>query len=199
MVGGTRCEEWRLGGVHGEETARVRCREDCRNLPPFRCWSNAVRSWRNDLSRGAALLPSVVVQGGRQSVHRHPFTMSSSPEGFEIPPGPSNRPLSLQEYTRYGRQMILADFGLSSQLRLKSSRVLVVGAGGLGCPSIQYLAAAGVGYITVIDFDVVEVSNLARQVLHTQDRVGMHKAQSIKVACQSYVFDNQLLDFRFIH
>ncbi|KDN53421.1 hypothetical protein K437DRAFT_253119 [Tilletiaria anomala UBC 951] len=91
-------------------------------------------------------------------------------------------PLTLPEYTRYGRQMILPDFGLQAQLRLKNARVLVVGAGGLGCPAIQYLAAAGVGNITIIDHDVVERSNLARQILHSDARIGQPKASSASLS-----------------
>ncbi|PWN33805.1 uncharacterized protein FA14DRAFT_124304 [Meira miltonrushii] len=90
--------------------------------------------------------------------------------------------MSLGEYSRYGRQMILPSMGLPGQLKLRKSRVLVIGAGGLGCPSIQYLVAAGVGHITVLDHDTVEKSNLARQILHTDDRVGMNKAVSVSIA-----------------
>ncbi|KDQ59207.1 hypothetical protein JAAARDRAFT_33944 [Jaapia argillacea MUCL 33604] len=86
--------------------------------------------------------------------------------------------LSLPEYKRYGRQMILHQFGLPAQLKLKSSSVLVVGAGGLGCPALQYLAAAGVGRIGIMDHDVVELSNLQRQILHTESRIGIPKADS---------------------
>ncbi|TKY85843.1 hypothetical protein EX895_005384 [Sporisorium graminicola] len=96
-------------------------------------------------------------------------------------PGPGahpSLPMSLAEYARYGRQMILPDFGLPAQLRLRKAKVLVVGAGGLGCPAIQYLAAAGVGQISILDHDVVEPSNLARQILHSDATVGMHKAVS---------------------
>ncbi|MCO5589781.1 hypothetical protein L7F22_043750 [Adiantum nelumboides] len=91
-------------------------------------------------------------------------------------------PMSLGEYSRYGRQMILPSMGLPGQLKLRKSRVLVIGAGGLGCPSIQYLVAAGVGHITVLDHDTVEKSNLARQILHTDERVGMNKALSASIA-----------------
>lgn len=91
-------------------------------------------------------------------------------------------PLTLPEYQRYGRQMILPSFGLEGQLKLRKARILVVGAGGLGCPAVQYLAAVGVGHISVMDHDVVERSNLARQILHTEDRIGTGKAESIQEA-----------------
>ncbi|WWD07897.1 hypothetical protein V865_006004 [Kwoniella europaea PYCC6329] len=87
-------------------------------------------------------------------------------------------PLSLDEYIRYGRQMIMPGFGLPAQLRLKNAKVAVVGAGGLGCPTLQYLAASGVGTIAIFDHDTVSLSNLHRQILHTTDRVGMNKAES---------------------
>ncbi|KAF7359416.1 Adenylyltransferase and sulfurtransferase UBA4 [Mycena sanguinolenta] len=86
--------------------------------------------------------------------------------------------LALDDYPRYGRQMILDGFGLPGQLKLQNSSVVVVGAGGLGCPALQYLAAAGIGRIGIIDHDVVEVSNLQRQILHDESRVGMSKAES---------------------
>ncbi|KAH9933670.1 uncharacterized protein BXZ73DRAFT_46213 [Epithele typhae] len=86
--------------------------------------------------------------------------------------------LPLEDYRRYGRQMILDGFGLPGQLRLHNASVAVVGAGGLGCPALQYLAAAGVGTIGVIDHDSVELSNLQRQVLHNKARIGVSKAVS---------------------
>ncbi|KAH3671275.1 hypothetical protein OGAPHI_000498 [Ogataea philodendri] len=92
--------------------------------------------------------------------------------------------LSLNEYTRYGRQLIVSEFGLDSQLRLKSSRVLVVGAGGLGCPALQYLVGAGIGTIGIVDPDTVDVSNLHRQILHSTETVGMLKCESAKQQLQ---------------
>jgi adenylyltransferase/sulfurtransferase len=86
--------------------------------------------------------------------------------------------LSLEEYKRYGRQMILPEWGLPGQLKLKSARVAVVGAGGLGCPILQYLAGVGVGTIDIIDHDDVSVSNLHRQVLHSVETIGVNKAVS---------------------
>lgn len=91
-------------------------------------------------------------------------------------------PLTLPEYQRYGRQMILPSFGLEGQLKLRTARILVVGAGGLGCPAVQYLAAVGVGHISVMDHDVVERSNMARQILHTEERIGVSKAESVHEA-----------------
>lgn len=88
---------------------------------------------------------------------------------------------SLDEYKRYGRQMIVPKFGsLSSQIKLKNSLILVVGAGGLGCPALLYLSAAGIGEIGIIDDDTVDTSNLHRQVLHSTETVGAYKCESAK-------------------
>lgn len=81
-----------------------------------------------------------------------------------------------EELYRYSRHLLLPEIGHEGQEKLKKSRVLVIGAGGLGCPCLQYLAAAGVGYIGVIDDDVVDVSNLQRQILFDVDDVGKSKA-----------------------
>ncbi|KAG8954259.1 Urmylation protein [Tulasnella sp. 424] len=93
-------------------------------------------------------------------------------------------PMTLSEYRRYGRQMILEGIGLPGQLKLKNASVLVVGAGGLGCPAIQYLAAAGVGTLGIVDHDIVELSNLQRQILHSDATIGVAKAQSAKAAAE---------------
>ncbi|KAF8510947.1 molybdenum cofactor synthesis 3 [Hysterangium stoloniferum] len=93
--------------------------------------------------------------------------------------------LPLSEYKRYGRQMILDNFGLPGQLKLRSAAVVVVGAGGLGCPALQYLAAAGVGRLGIVDHDTVDISNLHRQILHTEARVGMSKAASAEIALKA--------------
>lgn len=86
------------------------------------------------------------------------------------------------ELERYARHITLPEIGGSGQVRLKNSRVLVVGAGGLGAPALLYLGAAGVGTIGVIDDDVVELSNLQRQVIHTDNRQGMPKVFSAQAA-----------------
>lgn len=83
---------------------------------------------------------------------------------------------SIPSYERYQRQMILPGFGESTQQRLSQARVLVIGAGGLGCPVLQYLAAAGVGTIGIADGDTVALSNLHRQVLYSTNDIGKNKA-----------------------
>ncbi|REJ81009.1 MAG: hypothetical protein DWQ33_11940 [Bacteroidetes bacterium] len=81
-----------------------------------------------------------------------------------------------QEFIRYERQMILPGFGTDAQRKLFNSKVAVVGAGGLACPALMYLAAAGVGNILIIDGDIIELSNLHRQVLYQEEETGFHKA-----------------------
>lgn len=90
--------------------------------------------------------------------------------------------LSAAERDRYARHIILREIGGTGQRRLKAARVLVVGAGGLGAPAILYLGAAGVGTIGVIDDDAVEVTNLQRQIIHADARIGMPKAFSAAAA-----------------
>lgn len=86
--------------------------------------------------------------------------------------------LSDEETLRYNRQIVLRGFDFEGQERLKASRVLIVGLGGLGCAAAQYLAGAGVGQLTLLDFDTVSLSNLQRQVLHSTASVGQPKVQS---------------------
>lgn len=88
--------------------------------------------------------------------------------------------LQQKELSRYSRHLSLKDFGLSGQEKLKNSSVLVVGAGGLGCPALLYLTAAGVGKIGIVDFDKVQESNLQRQVLFTIHDIGKNKADAAK-------------------
>jgi molybdopterin/thiamine biosynthesis adenylyltransferase/rhodanese-related sulfurtransferase len=86
--------------------------------------------------------------------------------------------LSREEFRRYGRHLLIPEIGLDGQKKLKASSVLLVGAGGLGSPLALYLAAAGVGRLGIVDFDVVDQSNLQRQVLHGTESVGRPKLQS---------------------
>jgi thiazole biosynthesis adenylyltransferase ThiF len=85
-----------------------------------------------------------------------------------------------EQIKRYARHIILPEVGGKGQEKLLNSKVLVIGAGGLGSPAILYLAAAGVGTIGIVDFDVVDFSNLQRQVIHNTERVGTPKAESAK-------------------
>src|ERR671939_426887 len=86
--------------------------------------------------------------------------------------------LSPQEVARYSRHLIMPEVGMDGQKRLKASGILLVGAGGLGSPLALYLAAAGVGRLGLVDFDVVDFSTLQRQVLHGTPDVGRPKLQS---------------------
>jgi adenylyltransferase/sulfurtransferase len=88
--------------------------------------------------------------------------------------------LTVDEVRRYSRHLIIPDVGMTGQKRLKNARVLCVGAGGLGSPALLYLAAAGVGTLGIVDFDVVDESNLQRQVIHGQSDVGRPKAESAR-------------------
>lgn len=88
--------------------------------------------------------------------------------------------LTRDEVARYSRHLIIPDVGVQGQKRLKNARVLVIGAGGLGAPTLLYLAAAGVGTIGIVDFDVVEESNLQRQVIHGVSDIGRTKAESAR-------------------
>lgn len=86
---------------------------------------------------------------------------------------------------RYARQLVMPEIGPAGQARLTQAKVLVVGAGGLGSPALLYLAAAGVGTIGIVDFDVVELSNLQRQIAHADDRIGSAKTASAAQAIQA--------------
>jgi molybdopterin/thiamine biosynthesis adenylyltransferase/rhodanese-related sulfurtransferase len=101
--------------------------------------------------------------------------------------------LSRDEVARYSRHLIIPDLGVDGQKRLKNARVLVIGAGGLGAPALLYLAAAGVGTIGIVDFDIVDESNLQRQIIHGVADVGRSKAQSAR---DSIIAINPLVQVR---
>ena len=88
--------------------------------------------------------------------------------------------LTVDEVRRYSRHLIIPDVAMAGQKRLKNARVLVVGAGGLGSPALMYLAAAGVGTLGIVDFDVVDESILQRQIIHGQSDIGRPKAESAR-------------------
>lgn len=107
-------------------------------------------------------------------------TAQKAPPQVHPPPltSPAGVTLSNDEIRRYSRHLILPEVGMDGQKRLKAARVLMIGAGGLGAPSAMYLAAAGVGTMGIVDFDVVDESNLQRQIIHGQSTVGMSKMES---------------------
>lgn len=97
----------------------------------------------------------------------------------------------IQDFLRYNRQMILPEIGDEGQDKLKKAKVLVIGAGGLGCPILQYIATAGVGTIGIVDFDTIEIHNLHRQILYTEKQVGQPKATTAKTVLEAL---NPLID-----
>src|SRR5450631_3049625 len=91
---------------------------------------------------------------------------------------PQTATLSNEEILRYSRHLIMPEVGMEGQLKLKAARVLCIGAGGLGSPLALYLGAAGVGTLGIVDFDVVDYTNLQRQIIHTTADVGRPKLDS---------------------
>ena len=89
---------------------------------------------------------------------------------------------------RYNRHIILSEIGLEGQHKINMAKVLVVGAGGLGCPVLQYLAAAGIGTLGIIDFDIVSESNLQRQVLFGSSSLGINKAIAAKKTSRRFKY-----------
>ncbi|KAL2124873.1 hypothetical protein VTJ04DRAFT_1238 [Mycothermus thermophilus] len=115
----------------------------------------------------------------------HEAKEAKEPENVETANGTNgvqgvlDRRLTDEEFERYSRQMIVPGMGRHGQLRLINSSVLIIGAGGLGCPAAQYIAGAGIGTIGIVDGDVVEISNLHRQVAHATSRIGTRKVDSL--------------------
>jgi molybdopterin/thiamine biosynthesis adenylyltransferase/rhodanese-related sulfurtransferase len=101
-------------------------------------------------------------------------------KNFVIP-----RSLTSDQMHRYSRHVLIPEVGEAGQLKLLDSRVLLIGAGGLGSPTALYLAAAGIGTIGLVDSDVVDLSNLQRQVIHNTDRVGMSKVESARMSIEA--------------
>jgi len=92
--------------------------------------------------------------------------------------------LTAEQKQRYSRHLLIPEVGIQGQTRLLESKVLFIGAGGLGSPAMLYLAAAGVGTIGIVDFDVVDLSNLQRQIVHTNARIGEKKVESARITIQ---------------
>jgi molybdopterin/thiamine biosynthesis adenylyltransferase/rhodanese-related sulfurtransferase len=109
-------------------------------------------------------------------------SMSGGFQGWKSQGLPWEAPvvLSAEQKQRYSRHLLIPEVGAEGQARLLGSKALLIGAGGLGSPAALYLAAAGVGTIGIVDFDVVDVSNLQRQILHSTDRIGVKKTESAR-------------------
>ncbi len=103
--------------------------------------------------------------------------------------------LTPDQVDRYARHLALPSIGAAGQQRMCNARVLVIGAGGLGCPALMYLAAAGIGTIGVADDDVVDRSNLQRQVAHTDDRVGSSKVDSVRASLNALNPDIEIVGY----
>lgn len=107
-----------------------------------------------------------------------------------------DRQFTPEQAVRYSRHFLLPEVGEHGQARLLDAKVLCIGAGGLGSPVALYLAAAGVGTIGIVDMDVVDLSNLQRQILHTNERVGMAKVESARMTLQALNPDVRVVEFR---
>ncbi|MXP67506.1 molybdopterin-synthase adenylyltransferase MoeB [Pantoea sp. Aalb] len=112
--------------------------------------------------------------------------------------------LSNEEIIRYNRQIVLQGFDFEKQEKLKSSHVLIVGLGGLGCAAAPYLASSGIGYLTILDFDTISLSNLQRQILYSDTKIGIPKvnvaAQKLKTInpyCNIEIINEQLNETSF--
>jgi molybdopterin/thiamine biosynthesis adenylyltransferase/rhodanese-related sulfurtransferase len=108
---------------------------------------------------------------------------------FDVP-----RVLTADQKRRYSRHLLIPEVGEEGQAKLLAAKVLLIGAGGLGSPAALYLAAAGVGTIGLVDFDVVDDSNLQRQIIHTRDRVGMRKTESARIAIEALNGDVRVVE-----
>jgi sulfur-carrier protein adenylyltransferase/sulfurtransferase len=114
-------------------------------------------------------------------------------QGFPIT---EDRQFTPEQQIRYSRHFLLPEVGEQGQAKLLDAKVLLIGAGGLGSPAALYLAAAGVGTLGVVDMDVVDLSNLQRQILHTNDRIGMPKVESARMTLQALNPDVRVVEFR---
>jgi molybdopterin/thiamine biosynthesis adenylyltransferase len=103
-----------------------------------------------------------------------------------------DRQMSAEQLERYSRHFLLGQIGESGQSKMLDAKVILVGAGGLGSPSALYLAAAGIGTLGLVDADVVDLSNLQRQILHTNDRIGIPKTESAKLTLNALNPDVQI-------
>ncbi|KAL2810096.1 hypothetical protein BJX63DRAFT_329866 [Aspergillus granulosus] len=140
---------------------------------------NKCASLRSEIAATEAQLAKLKreLQEAEESASKSRTTNNIGPKKIQTRPE-RKWPLVDEEYRRYGRQMIVPQVGLQGQLKLREAKVLIVGAGGLGCPAALYLAGAGIGTLGLVDGDTVESSNLHRQVLHRSRNVGKFKVDS---------------------
>jgi adenylyltransferase/sulfurtransferase len=111
-------------------------------------------------------------------------------------PVKEDRQFTAEQQIRYSRHFLLPEVGEEGQGKLLDAKVLCIGAGGLGSPAAFYLAAAGVGTLGIVDMDTVDLSNLQRQILHTNDRIGMPKVESARLTLQALNPDVKIVEFR---
>ena len=107
-----------------------------------------------------------------------------------------DRQFTAEQQIRYSRHFLLPEVGETGQAKLLDAKILLIGVGGLGSPAAYYLAAAGVGTLGIVDMDVVDLSNLQRQILHTNDRVGMAKVESARMTLQALNPDVKVIEFK---
>jgi adenylyltransferase/sulfurtransferase len=138
---------------------------------------SALQGTRTPLADGDEVAVIPAIAGGADED-------SASSGNGAIAPGP--RVLTPEQVTRYSRHIIMPQVGPAGQRKLMNAKVLIVGAGGLGSPIALYLALAGVGTIGIVDFDVVDLSNLQRQILHQTDDIGKPKVQSARETLNAY-------------
>ncbi len=130
--------------------------------------------------------------------YKNVFSMSRGFNGWKNGGHPieMKKSLSKDQSVRYARHLTLPEVGEEGQLKLLDSKVLLIGAGGLGCPTGVYLAAAGVGTLGIIDYDVVDLTNLQRQILHAEDQVGKPKVESAKKRLEGLNSDIRIVPIR---
>ena len=150
------------------------------------------------LATGGSAAPWLLLGGAAALValYRQALAWLRTRAPADSTPPPTARTFSDTELSRYARHIMLRELGGPGQRKLKEARVLVIGAGGLGSPALMYLAAAGVGQIGIVDDDVVDGSNLQRQVIHTDTRIGMPKVFSAEAQLRAL---NPFVDLRPYH
>ncbi|MGH2598275.1 MAG: ubiquitin-like small modifier protein 1, partial [Dehalococcoidia bacterium] len=142
---------------------------------------SALQGTKTPLQDGDEVAVIPAIAGGSEG-----DTVSETTNGAQNAAAPGPRVLTPDQVTRYSRHIIMPQVGPAGQRKLMNAKVLIIGAGGLGSPVALYLALAGVGTIGIVDFDVVDLTNLQRQILHQTDDVGKPKVQSAKETIAAY-------------